>query len=254
MRTIQNTLLLLVCLATGTLFAQSQVSASKILADINAGKDINLQNVTITGDLDFINLDNRQEERGNGWSKQQTYLVEIETDVVFVNCVFEGKVLGYFSDNKDWGNSNKLINVNFDQAATFKNCTFKEDAHFKYSRFGQGADFSGSQFKEEALFKYTEFDGLASYANATFDGEANFKYTEFDGLADFSSAIFGGDADFKYTEFDDALKMSNAVFKRDADFKYTEFPKGSELNNVDFGRRADFKYATLGGREYRGGR
>lgn len=270
-RIILLTIVFLVAVGLGYLSAQS-VNASEIIDMINNGKNVSLENTTIRGDLDLTKLDNMRQVGKDG--KQKKYLSEVRVELRFIGCTFTGEVQAYIPNEGNWNDikSKPLYTANFRESVTFANCTFEEDALFKYSEFDQSASFQGSEFKDEALFKYAEFEEAADFSNVRFR-EANFKYTKFQESITFANCRYRGDAIYKYTEFTDGVTFADAVFQNDASFKYTElrrevsfaganfegqadfkyikFPAGTDLTNTSFGRYTDFKYATLGGKKFR---
>lgn len=260
----------LLTVGSGFLNAQS-IDASEIIAMVNAGKAVELNNTAIEGDLDFTQLKNMRETNTGG--KRKSYRSTVESKLTFRKCTFNGQVLGFVNEEDNWGKSSQPIyHANFDEAVVFVDCEFRQDAAFKYSIFREGADFGGSKFRRDANFKYTEFRASANFANTHFIDEANFKYTDFTRAARFSSVVFEDEANFKYTKLNAGVTFANSVFRRDASFKYTElgrevsfsaatfkgeadfkyikFPSGTDLTNTSFGRNTDFKYATLGGKKF----
>ena len=226
------------------------VDAISIIYRLDAGEDVTYTNAIITGDLDFTKLSDREQEdkyRGN----QQKWRMHVRNRLTFNGCTFKGKVLGYLSESSNWNvMKNPLYNVDFHEPVVFKNCEFRKDAHFKYSRFYSQVSFAGSRFSNDALFKYTKFDEIPDFSATVYEEEANFKYTGFTRGVTFSGASFEDDANFKYTDFKRGIDFTNATFDGDADFKYANFGSEAKLDGVDFGRRADFKYAKLDGRKY----
>lgn len=236
-----------------SLAAQNQVSANEIISQLNNGQDVSMSNVTITGDLDFRQLNDREAERGNGWGNQEAYRYHVRNRLSFVNCTFEGRVLAYVTEEERVTRNTKAIhNTDFHAAVTFENCRFKEEANFKYTDFDEAISFVGSTFEEFAGFKYTQFQDMASFVGVKLQEKADFKYAEFPESVNFSSAEFGDEATFKYTKFGDAPDFSSAKFRREVSFKYTDFPRGTDFTGTDFGDDADFKYTTLGGKKFRG--
>lgn len=264
------TTIFLLAAGLGYLSAQT-VDAREIIGMINDGKNVSLENTTIRGDLDLTKLDNMRQVGQDG--KQKKYLSEVKVELRFVGCTFTGQVQAYISNEGNWNNikSQPLYTANFKESITFDNCTFEEDALFKYSEFEQSASFRGSEFEEEALFKYAEFEKPADFSNVRFR-EANFKYTKFEESITFAGCRYRGDATYKYANFREGVTFADARFLDDASFKYTElrrevsfaganfegqadfkyikFPAGTNLTNTSFGRYTDFKYATLGGKKF----
>lgn len=234
--------------------AQDRIDASDIIARLDAGENIELNNVTITGILDFNEVADSDREDDNGWSDGKKFLAHVRNKVSFVDCTFTGMVLGYRSENGRPWKSSIVYNTDFHEAVTFRNCTFKRDVRFKYTRFYEGADFQESNFGGDINFKYTEFDERADFSGVEIDDEANFKYTEFPEGVSFAGASFEGDADFKYVKFRSGVSFANATFDGGANFKYTKFKDPSDFDGVKFGRRGDFKYTTLNGKKFRPGK
>jgi uncharacterized protein YjbI with pentapeptide repeats len=260
-----------------TLTAQSTISAAKLIDQINSGADIALTNATITGDLDFTRINDRKQENSGSWGSTESYRYHVRVGLSFVNCTFEGNVVGYRNEGEGKMSSNgPLHNADFHKDVLFRDCMFKESVNFKYTTFHQDADFPGAKFEEKAGFKYTEFNEAADFNGIQADASVDFKYTEFDEEVSMADARFGEDADFKYTKFPRGADLSNVTFEGDADFKYAEFPRGvnmayttfrddadfkytkfrspANFEGTDFGRDADFKYTELDGDRFRGGR
>lgn len=233
--------------------AQTTVDARDILAKINRKEAISYQNATITGDLDLTHLANRKEIRDGSWGNQEHYLSTVEVPLTFKNCTFKGKLLGYWSDNKDGKllqTNNVVYNTDFTEAVTIENCQFEDEAAFKYSKFSQRAIFSGNTFRNGALFKYAKFNDVADFSGSAFRDYADFKYTKFDESSFFRGTSFERSADFKYTKFDERADFSQARFGGNADFKYTHLPRGTNFSDARFNGSTDFKYTTLDGRKF----
>ncbi|WP_077921708.1 pentapeptide repeat-containing protein [Spirosoma sp. 209] len=251
MKTILTSFLLALVLLTPAL-AQRTVSATEIIDKINRKQTVSYENVTVTGDLDLTSLANRREVRDGNWrGESEEYLSTVEVPLTFRNCRFDGKFLAYRSEEGRFMKiSNRVYNADFNEAVTIENCTFSDDAAFKYSAFRQQAQFTGNTFRNEALFKYTKFNSAADFSGSNFRGYADFKYTKFDEQALFAKAHFDRSADFKYTKFDEGVTFKSARFDGNADFKYVHFPRQTNLDDVAFNGGTDFKYTTLNGRRF----
>lgn len=241
-----------ILLFSSNTIAQSTVTASTVIEQINRGEDVSYRNVRIIGDLLFTDVQDRtkDEEHGGSWNKKgwdrKAYICHVRSKITFENCTFAGEVSGYLNDE----DKDELYNANFYKSVTFKECIFKDDANFKYSDFPKATTFEGSTFEEEAFFKYSHFNDDISFADVDFEGEATFKYTEFPNGVNFKNANFRNDANFKYTKFPKGVDFTNVIFKRDANFKYAKFRDPSHFKNTDFGSRADFKYTKINGRSF----
>ena len=254
MKTLITSLLLAVA-GLAPALAQSTVDAKDIIAKINRKEIISYQNTTIVGDLDLTNLANRKEVREGSWKgDSQEFLSVVEVPVSFKNCTFKGKFLAYRTDQQEErrliNRNNIVYNTDFTEAVTVENCTFDENAAFKYSNFAQRAMFTGNTFAETALFKYTKFRSAADFSGSTFRGYADFKYTNFSEASAFQKALFEGPADFKYTKFGERVDFGQARFNGNADFKYTHLPRRTNFDDTRFNGSTDFKYTTLDGQKF----
>lgn len=234
--------------------AQTTVAANDIIAKINRKEAVSYQNATIVGDLDLTSLANRKQVRDGGWGDSEHFLSTVDVPITFTNCTFKGKFLAYRTD--EWEGkrfmkgSNTVYNTNFPEAVRIENCTFNDDAAFKYSEFSQRAIFTSNTFQQIALFKYTKFRNAADFSSSSFQGYADFKYTHFNEASIFEKVTFNRSADFKYTDFDEGADFRQATFAGNTDFKYTKFPRGTRFDNARFQGSIDVKYATLDGRKF----
>ncbi len=244
--------LLFMLLATAPVLAQKTVDAKEIIEKINRHETVSYQDALITGDLDLTNLANRREVREGNWrGEAQEYRSTVEVPLTFRNCTFGGKVLAYWTeDSRGIKINGKVYNADFTEAVTVENCTFGDDAAFKYSVFAQRALFANNTFRKGVLFKYTKFRNAADFSGSTFGEYADFKYTQFDESSTFRKAAFERYADFKYTKFDEGVDFRQARFVQTADFKYTNFPRGTHFDDARFDGATDFKYTKLDGRTF----
>ncbi len=228
-------------------FAKSQVKASQIIDQINAGKAVQYKNATIVGDLDFtsikdVTLDEKS-KRNRVWSKGSTltYWCHVRSPVSFINCVFKGDVLAYVHDEDE----NETHNTIFYKDVDFQGCDFQGKSAFKYVKFESDANFKNTQYHKEALFKYTRFSTDVSFSGSSFYEAANFKYTKFSTDISFSSSIFHGEANFKYTKFPEPVYFDKTTFQQFTNFKYAKFPEGVTFENTQFKGNVDFKYTKF---------
>lgn len=256
--------------------AQTTVDAKDIIKQINEGKVVNYENVEITGDLDFTQLDDfdydrprrsinkrntrdRDDRRSGGiisritrnfrdndWGSTRTIWYNVTVPVSFKSCTFRGDVIGYYHD--EW--ENETYNVVFHKDASFDGCIFRRESAFKYVKFYEKAGFSNTEFEEEALFKYTEFNSDVSFEKAKFHDVANFKYTDFPFEVNFKETFFRREARFKYTKFPRGVDFDNAEFRGFANFKYAELEDPVNLDKADFRGDMDFKYTKINGRSF----
>jgi len=228
-------------------FAKSQVKASQIIDQINAGKAVQYKDAEIVGDLDFTSIKDVtvDEESERNWRRHRNstlvYWCHVRTPVSFINCVFKDDVLAYIHDDDE----NETYNAIFYEDVDFQGCEFQEKSAFKYVKFHKNANFKNTTYHEDALFKYTKFSTGVSFLNSDFNGDANFKYTKFSTDVSFANSDFSREANFKYTKFPEFVSFDKATFRRLANFKYTKFPEGVTFENAQFQGYADFKYTKF---------
>ena len=233
-------------------FAQSQVKASQIIDQINAGKAVQYKGVVIVGDLDFTSIKDVtvDKESERNWRRHRgstlMYWCHVRIPVSFVNCVFKDDVLAYIHDDDE----NETYNAIFYEDVDFEGCEFQDKSAFKYVQFRKNADFKNTTYHDEALFKYTRFSTDVSFSSSHFYRDANFKYTKFPEFVSFDKATFQRLANFKYTKFPEGVTYENAQFEGDANFKYTKFSDPVNFDGAVFDGDADFKYTKMGSRSF----
>jgi len=227
--------------------AKSQIKASTIIDQINAGKAVQYKNAEIVGNLDFtsikdVTVDKKSKaSRLIGKGSTLVYIYHVRSPLSFINCVFKGDVLAYIHDDHE----NETHNAMFYKDVDFQGCDFQGKSAFKYSKFETKANFKNTQYSDEALFKYTKFSSDVSFSNSSFNKVANFKYTKFSTDISFSNSSFSKEANFKYTKFPESVNFDKATFQRLANFKYTKFPEGVNFKDAQFKGDADFKYTKF---------
>lgn len=231
-----------------TAIAQT-VTADEIMNKAKNGDNVRYENVTVSGIVDLTPYpEEGRDLPSRKWFSTGDNMIDntIRGEITFVNVTFEDDFLAYYHDER----SEYTFVSHFDEAVTFKNCTFLRDAAFKYSEFEEEADFSGSTFNRDANFKYAEYQREANYSNTRFDEEGNFKYAEFKEQADFSNAVFDEDANFKYAELRDGVKFTNAEFNGLWNIKYADMDDEVDLSGIQVNDDVDSKYTKINGRSF----
>ena len=168
------TLLGLIFVCSGQLLGQT-INADEIIRKARSGEDIRYENVTIEGIVDLTPfLDEKDDLPRKSWFSNWDSKIEttIRGRVTFINCEFMDDFLAYYRDDR----SEYTFVSHFDQEVTFRDCTFRRDAAFKYSEFREEADFSNTTFGDNANFKYAEFNDKSIFAGSTFEEDTDFKY------------------------------------------------------------------------------
>lgn len=232
-------------------FAQKTVNASDIIRDVKNGKAVNISNATINGVLDFTFMDEalpKLPKRKRWWNNGGSNTIEkqITNKVSFVNCTFNDDVLAYIPHEK----SGYTFIANFEDAVTFRDCTFKQKAMFKYSDFERNTDFSNTKFNNDSTFKYAKFNRDITFENTFFDEPATFKYAKFKQFVSFENSVFNESAIFKYSEFNNGVSFKNVKFEEDLNIKYTKVSGKFDITNMEVAYDIDSKYTKINGRSF----
>lgn len=75
-------------------FSQKTIEAEKIISMIDNGKEVQLENVTIKGALEFVKVRNR-EVKNKSLFGTDTYHCYVKVPVSFRNCTFRDDVVAY---------------------------------------------------------------------------------------------------------------------------------------------------------------
>ena len=253
----QRLVLLLFFVFSSFIIADAQIESQTIIESIKDGEAVQFQNITITGDLDFTVLCDKDstipEKEETVMEKvlgifvdinieeNQEFQCDIEVTIEFIGCTFQDRVVGWVNDEENAISYNAV----FQDKVELSNCNFKDEFLFKYSKFNGKTNFSKNKFKMTALFKYADFSQSVSFAKSIFSKEANFKYTSFPQNTNFAGCHFNNTANFKYTNIEEFVDFSETSFNGEANFKYTKFPKGVSFGNATFSANADFKYTEF---------
>ena len=235
-----------------SLSAQTKIKASTILTAIKNHEEITYKNVIITGVLDFTfmeeQLKNSPRKKKRWWNIDKKNYVEtqVKSRISFENCTFQDPVYAYIHNE---GTERTFI-ANFEEDILFKNCTFNDEALFKYSNFEKKAIFSNSHFKDASTFKYAKFHDAISFFNTTFDASSSFKYTNFSEHVSFAKSIFEESATFKYAKFENGVSFKRTQFKEDLNLKYTEVSGEFDVTGMSISFDIDSKYTKINGRPF----
>jgi len=202
-----------------------EVPASEILEKIQAGEDVYLENVRITGELDISKIELETVPIARTWVEEYLGLKEkfgsvIESKITIKDSIFETDVNFY--------------NTRFREPLNFQNISFLGKTGFGGASFGGYANFGYADFGGDADFGYASFGGYANFRYADFGGDATFWYTDFGGDADFRYASFDGDTDFRYASFDGDTYFPYASFGGDVDFWSASFDGDADFGSASF--------------------
>ena len=243
---------ILVLLMTTYVQAQepTEVSASKILEQIENGEDIYYENVRITGELDLSELELETVFVTRPVWQISTFGLEKELNIV------ESKIA---IKNSTFGNEVDFSDTQLIKSLDFQDSSFLDRANFTNARFTGPANFYNVSFDGDAVFSDVSFTDLVSFGYADFSGVADFEGADFSGFADFLTADFScvpsfffdadfsGVADFWDADFSGFTYFQSASFSSVADFHDADFSGFTYFFQTDFSGDADFRDANFSG-------
>lgn len=150
--------------------AQNTISAEEVLERINRGKAVELDGVTIVGDLNFEKLEKKYRGGSYGVRKGvvKEYFTKLRAPLVLKNCRIKGEVITY-SETERPG----VVRHNFtafDEKAIFENCIFEEKVTFEKMTFYQSVEFRNCTFEDGLTFSKVHFSQPPTFENNKVDG------------------------------------------------------------------------------------
>jgi uncharacterized protein YjbI with pentapeptide repeats len=226
------------------------LAAADFVAEVVAGRPVELDGVTIVGDLDLQPVDTAHRV------------------IRCTNCTFEGSVRAsnvIFERVVDLSGSSIAGRLDFDGAifrdtflmrrTALRSASVGGPTSFSLAAFRGRASFEGVQLTGDADFRVAQFLGDASFGDADFGAEARFDSAIFSGQAQFSSSPAGGDVTAPDVlpspcstatrgAFGGPLSMAAVTFAQKADFRQRCFGGPATFTGATFGA-ADFTLAVF---------
>ncbi len=244
------------------------VTAEEVLQALREGRDVDLVNALITGDLLFDALPSGSMDRlmqrhpglrealGDGASGP---VRAISGRLSIQDSYVRGQVTA--NPTKGYlimGGPVTLAGTTFHRSADFtrtvfvgplevSRARFEHEAFFIQARFLEDARFDDVSFGLRARFHRSRFMGPAGFVGATFTGMAEFLEVGFMREASFARARFRQGAGFSGSRFQGPLDLSEALFQREAFFLYTIFDADANFRRTTFRGLADFSHAEFHG-------
>lgn len=236
------------CTATG----KKDIKASDIIRLLQKGKDVQIADKIVWGDLDFTTLGNLK-VRTPGLLQ-----ADVEGNIFFSNCVFMGKV---FSAGKKGA---LPVTARFKCNLVFHECDFRGEVDFSNAEVSGMAYFGKSVFRENARFNqlsvwskdsyfsevkaekdfsmvYSAFEGNLYFLDAVFGQKASFQEMSVQGKLSFNNAFFKEKAGLDLMSVNGAAFFNYAVFEKGADFSYSRFLHTADFINTTFGDKGNFE-------------
>jgi hypothetical protein len=191
-----------------------RLPAADIVDLILAEQPVDLDGVTVVGDLDLAAVDT------------------VHRVVRCANCTFEGAIAA--------------PNVIFERVVDLSGSTVRGGVDF------QGAVFRDTFLMRQTPLRPAAVTGPTSFSLAAFHGRANFEGAQFLAEADFRVAQFLGDASFAAVDFGADARFDSAIFAGRAQFTGSASQGGSFggaafFQSVSFQAKADFRQRSFAG-------
>lgn len=244
------------------------VMAAEVLQALREGRDVDLVNVLVTGDLLLDDLppmprdrlgqylpdwrDVLGEDRGGPVRATSGRLSIRDSDVqgrVAANLTGGHLIMGgpVTLAGTTFRRYVDLTRTVFVSPVAVSRARFDGEALFVRARFLEAARFDNVSFGPRARFHRSRFVGPAVFAGATFNGMAEFLEVTFAREADFAGARFRLGAGFSGSRFEGRLDLSDALFQRGAFFLYTRYGADASFRGATFRGLADFSHAEFHG-------
>ncbi len=213
------------------------ISASSIKSDIEEGNPINLDNITIIGDLNLTDL-----------KAPVSQMIKITNSRFEGFTNFEGVI---FNDQVDLRGSSFEKQASFAKAgfrgdAKLSGVNFRAQADFGDSIFGQMASLISTHFSDDCSFSNTQFEGDAAFLQSIFDKDVDFNFAQFSRLASFWNVDFNN-VSFLETQFGGHTTFLNARFHGNATFAATRFNSDVVFRSAQFLKGSTFGLASFAG-------
>ena len=214
---------------------KKEIYASEILKLINKGEPVQFYDKIILDDLDF------SEAKETSISSVSSVQKTVHSNILFVNCVFMGKIAASGLEKK----MQKV--VSFEKNVTFFKCDFRGEVNFESTLFNGNIDFSQSVFRNTTSFnEITAFGKKNLFTDIVSESSFNMINVLIHGNINFMNAKFQSNVSFQSMTVN-ALQFSNAVFDKKADFSNMVVHKNSFFNYVTCHENLFFPFSKFYG-------
>ncbi len=245
------------------------ISAQDVFVALQLGQGVELDGVTLTGDLmlDDLPLEPIPDEDQLPAFVRERFDRETLTEVRVVKgplILRHVEVQGVLATNllnRGYVIVQGPVSITgstFQRSLDFSRTIFQDSVDFSENIIGYEGFFIQAVFLNHANFSHTAFGTHSRFHKAVFAGNALFQDAEFHGIAellevgfekeaDFSHAHFAQGTGFSGSQFREVPNFSDATFERETYFRFSQFEKGANFRGGVFLMAADFTEATFGG-------
>jgi uncharacterized protein YjbI with pentapeptide repeats len=202
---------------------------------IKSGKDVYIENVDFSGDLDLTTFLEKN------LISEGVYQAKTSSSITFNNCRFDGKVIAFHTEN------NTSTVVSFLSNVSFINCRFGDEVNFRGSSILGRTDFTKSVFAKKVSFEECTFYQNAYFNGCTFNDESRFQNAFFIKNGNFSNAKFQKIASFQSATFNSGLQFLVASFYQFADFSLIKCKDDIFFNYAEFNDKCNFSNSSFAG-------
>lgn len=214
--------------------ASDKIAAADVQKALAKGKSVSFSGKHITGDIDFT-------QAGDVPSGLTDARATVSGSVVFVDCVFEGRVTGISSTKSG------TVSADFLRDVVFEGCVFQKDV-----------DFTQCVFRGRVKMEKCSVKGGAVLNNAMAQCGITLNKTEFEGMASLDGLRINGPSGFSGMKFRDTAVLQNiraecnvmmvdCTFDGVCDFSRSRINGDMNLSNAKFGGRVTCQDARIYG-------
>ncbi len=217
----------------------AEVKASDVLAQISKDKSVEVVGKIVWDDVDFASVGDLQLI---GTSVAQR---RIGVNVVFVDCVFMGKVSA--TGTMDADGTKVAVQTKFAENVLFVGCDFRAEVNMDNALCVGNLSFDGCTFREKASMNGLEVMGRsASFRKVVAEKSFSLIYSKFAGNVTMSEAKFAAKLSMQEATVGERLFAPSMVTSK-ADFGLLWVQKNAVFNYCDFAAGVNFDNARFDG-------
>lgn len=167
----------------------------------------------------------------------------VRSELVFVGCVFEGKV----SASKRTAEGRQLISPVFESDITFIDCTFLGEVDMSYAICRGLLTMEHCTFRSAARFEACSFLLGAVMNRSAMEGECSFDASHFGPQSSLMGMRYATTANFQNTRFESCAPLADSHFGGYAGFSGVKAREGFDAGHCKFAGRVEARDITIVG-------
>jgi len=221
------------------------ISAQEVFVALQLGEGVELDGVTLTGDLmlDHLPLESISDKDQLSELVKERFDRESLTEIRVVKgplILRNVEVQGIIATN--------LLNRGYvivQGPVSITGSTVQRSVDFSRTIFKDPVDFSETQIGYEGFFIQAVFLNSANFSNTAFGTHSRFHKAVFAGKAMFADALFNGISEFLEVEFLKEADFANAQFVQGTGFSGSQFHEVPNFSETTFEGETYFRFSQF---------